>query len=89
MKKKRRKFADTIGLALGMPAGFDPMRACFKRLCLFGKGTKWTPSQNWGNLLLELHVPFFFTFFFFNQYLSTFVMGSLYPQQMHAYYALH
>ena len=31
----------------------------------------------------------FFYIFFINQYLSTFVMGSLYPQQMHAYYALH
>ena len=54
-------------------------------------GTKGTPTQNWGNLLSELHVPhsawpafliflmLFCFFFFFYWYLSIFVMGSLYP----------
>ena len=38
-KKEEDNFAD-IGLAVGTPAGFDPTKACFKRLCWFGKRHK-------------------------------------------------
>ena len=49
-KKNYSIFAD-IGLAVGMPADFDPTN-----LQRHVNGTKLTPSQNCGNLLLELHV---------------------------------
>ena len=58
-KKKEKKeidnFAD-IGLAVGTPAGFAPRHV--SSVCVgLANGTKRTPSQNWENLLSELHVP--------------------------------
>ena len=38
-KKKKKEEADT-GLAVGTPAGFDPMKECFKRSRWFGKRHK-------------------------------------------------
>ena len=77
-----------------MPTDSDPVKAYFKCSRWFGKRM---PTQNWGNLLSELHVPHeqcltgisdVFSAFF-NQYLSIFIRGSLYPQQKCAYSALH
>ena len=78
--KKRDNFAD-IGLDVGMHTDFDPVKAYFKCSPWFGKRM---PTQNWGNLLSELHVPHeqcltgisgVFSAFF-NQCLSIFIRGS-------------
>ena len=53
--KKRYNFV-VIGLAVWTPAGFTGRNVSSVRVGL-ANGTKRTPSQNWGNLLPELHVP--------------------------------
>ena len=50
--KKRCNFADT-GLAMAL---LQRWHVSSVRVSL-ANGTKRTPSQNWGNLLLQLHVP--------------------------------
>ena len=54
--KKRDHFAD-IGLAVGKPAGFAPMKVCFKLSRWFGKRHKMDAFTKLGNLLSELNVP--------------------------------
>ena len=49
-------FAD-IGLAVGRPHALLQRRHVSSVRVGLANGTIWTPSQNWGNLLSELHVP--------------------------------
>ena len=94
--KKRDNFADT-GLAVGTPASFDLMKACFKRMCWFGNWHKTDAFTKLGEptiraactpqTMLDQH--FWCLFCFFYQYLTIFPAVSLYPQQKHAYSALH
>ena len=85
---KKENFAD-IELAVGTPAGFDPTKLCFKCSCWFGKQHK-TDGTYYESCMYPMNWHFWCLFGFKKKgYLTIFAMGLLYPQQKHAYSALH